>query len=451
MTARLLSLWNRINASYWFWPAAFCVVAFLLALLTLHLDRSGAADSLSEIAAIVPARPDGASTMLQVIAGTMIGVAATVFSVTIAAVAYASGTYGPRLLTNFMEDRGNQLSLATFIGTFVYAIMILRAVRAEDERPSTIQDAMASTMPGFVPQLSLLVATVSMLAAVTMLVFFLNHVPSSIRINVVLERIGERLIRQIRARFPESGDGAESERPTGGFAVPARRSGYVEVIDYAGMDAIAREHDIDIVIDRQAGDFVHPEVTIARYLGGGGADNDVESAIAGCFVLSGLRTPQQDLRFLIDELVEIALRALSPGINDPFTAITALHWLGAATAQLGRRELARAPDDFDSEDKRRLFPRHLTFTEYVAIGFGSTRSAVATSPKAALAMYDAMQDCAVTIRRDRVAEMLAEGERLIQQARAALTGPDLAMVEARHESFVRTVGATASPSVPSLA
>lgn len=437
MTARLLSFWNRINASYWFWPGTFCIAAFLLALLTLHLDRSGAADSLSEIAAIVPARPDGASTLLQVIAGSMIGVAATVFSITIAAVAYASGTYGPRLLTNFMEDKGHQLSLATFIGTFVYAIMILRSVRAEDERPATVQDALASNLPGFVPQLSLLVATGMMLAAVAMLVFFLNHVPSSIRINVVLERIGERLIRQVRSNFPREDDAAEpeGERPAGGFAVNARRSGYIEVIDYNGLAAVAEDNDVTIVLDRQSGDFVHPGVALGRYVGNGGADNDVETAIEGCFVLSGLRTPQQDLRFLIDELVEIALRALSPGINDPFTAITALHWLGAATTQLGRRDLARADDDFDSNDKDRVYPVQLRFEDYVGIGFGSARPAVATSPKAALAMYDTLGHCAIAIRKSRVPVLAAEADRLIAQARIALAGPDLAMVEARHMAF----------------
>lgn len=279
VTARLLSFWNRINASYWFWPGTFCILAFCLALITLHLDRNGAADWLSGFAAIVPARPDGASTMLQVIAGSMIGVAATVFSITIAAVAYASGTYGPGLLTNFMEDKGHQLSLATFIGTFVYAIMILRSVRAEDERPSTVQDALSSDLPGFVPQLSLLVATGMILAAVAMLVFFLNHVPSSIRINVVLEQIGERLIRQIRSRFPEDADASPVVPPMAGWDVPATRRGYIEVIDYGGLARIADEHDVDIVLHRQAGDFVHPTVPLARYCGGKGADNDIESDI----------------------------------------------------------------------------------------------------------------------------------------------------------------------------
>ncbi|WP_375782386.1 DUF2254 domain-containing protein [Croceicoccus naphthovorans] len=361
-------------------------------------------------------------------------VIATVFSITIAAVAYASGTYGPRLLTNFMEDRGNQLSLASFIGTFVYAIMILRAVRAENEVPTTIQDAMASDIPGFTPQLSLLLATGMMLVSVAVLVYFLNHIPNSIRINVVLERIGERLIRKIRNRFPENGDGEADDLPEGGTPVAARRSGYVEVIDHSGLDDIAKDHNLRIVLERQAGDFVHPTVSLARYVGTDG-EEDIAERIEQCFVLSGLRTPQQDLRFLIDELVEIALRALSPGINDPFTAITALHWLGAATAELGRRELTRAPDDFDKDDKRRVYPMHLDFADYVSVGFGSARSAVAASPKATLEAFDTLLDCARSIRQDRVVVIRHEIDRLMDQAAGELSGPDLALVHDRHREI----------------
>ena len=133
MIARLRKIWRDINASYWFLSALFALGAVGLALITLWLDRSGWSDFLSDVSWLQPARPDGASNILTVIAGSMIGVASTVFSITIAAVAYASGNYGPRLLTNFMEDRGNQYSLATFIGTFVFAITVLRTVRAEDE------------------------------------------------------------------------------------------------------------------------------------------------------------------------------------------------------------------------------------------------------------------------------------------------------------------------------
>ena len=176
--ARLRTLWAAINATYWFYPALASLAALALAALTIHLDRSGWSEWLTGMDAIAPARPDGASNFLTVIAGSMIGVASTVFSITIAAVAYASGSYGPRLLTNFMEDKGNQFSLATFIGTFVYALAILRVVRAEHERPADVADAAASVLPGFVPQLSVLTASVLMAWVGSALLFGAIHLPT---------------------------------------------------------------------------------------------------------------------------------------------------------------------------------------------------------------------------------------------------------------------------------
>ena len=151
MTAEISWFWARLNANYWFYPALFATICGALAFLLVWLDRNGFAEFVNDIPWLTPARPEGASNMLSVIAGSMIAVASTVFSITIVAVSYASSTYGPRLLTNFMEDKGNQLSLATFIGTFVYAITVLRAVRSEDESAATAQDAAATVLPGFVP------------------------------------------------------------------------------------------------------------------------------------------------------------------------------------------------------------------------------------------------------------------------------------------------------------
>ena len=128
MIARLRALWQGTRASYWFYPALFTTSAALLAILTVWLDRHGAAQWLTSHEWVDEARPEGARNVLNVISGSMIGVASTVFSITIAAVVYASGSYGPRLLANFMEDRGNQLSLATFIATFVYSVLVLRVV-----------------------------------------------------------------------------------------------------------------------------------------------------------------------------------------------------------------------------------------------------------------------------------------------------------------------------------
>lgn len=435
MTARLRKFWLSVNASYWFLPALFSLAALLLATFTIWLDRSGWAEFLSDVTWLQPARPDGASNMLTVISGTMIGVASTVFSITIAAVAYASGNYGPRLLTNFMEDRGNQFSLATFIGTFVYSITVLRTVRAEDEVPSNLEDAVASTMPGFVPQLSLLVAFALMSLSVAVLVYFLNHIPSSIRINTVLKGIGSRLLDEIEELFPDENKGQHAGKAPDGTPVSALDTGYVQAISFKRLERLAKRENGKLKLAVRTGDFVHPEVTIAYWADMDVVDDCPDDEVRAAFTLGSMRTPSQDMQFLIDELVEIGLRALSPGINDPFTAVTSVHWLGAATAELARRNLTRSYASNGEEP--RLVLLEDDFEHFVARGFGAMRSGVATNRIAALVTFDALVDAASTLDdEDRRAVIKQEGELLVTQAREHLVGPELDAVEARYQSFL---------------
>lgn len=438
MTGELRWLWNRLNANYWFYPALFSLLAVALALALIWLDRNGFAEGLNQIEEIVPARPASASNMLTVIAGSMIGVASTVFSITTAAVAYASGTYGPRLLTNFMEDKGNQLSLATFIGTFVYALTVLRTVRFEDEVAASVKDAASTSLPGFVPQLSLLVAYLLMALSVGVLVYFLNHIPSSIRINTVLKGIGRRLIEQVRKDFPEENSTADPARQPGGEPICSRHTGYVQLIDFEELSELARKQKCTIALKVRTGDFVHPGMPLAE-LCGDGDRNEIARALDDAFVLGATRTAKQDPQFLIDELVEIALRALSPGINDPFTAITSMHWLGAATAELGCRDLRKYAHE--EVDTNCVFPLPDDFAHFVRRGFGVVRSAAATNTAAALVMFDTLRHACLPIDDEsRVALLRTEGRRLIEQARKKLSGPDLQDVEARYVGFEAAFG-----------
>ncbi len=438
MIGRFIKAWQDVNASYWFLPALFSILALALASVTLWLDRSGWASFLNDVQWLQPARPDGASNMLTVIAGAMIGVASTVFSITIAAVAYASGSYGPRLLTNFMEDRGNQFSLATFIGTFVYAITVLRTVRAENEAPAITQEAVATFLPGFVPQLSLLVAFGLMMLSVAVLVYFLNHIPASIRINTVLKGIGSRLLNEIKDRFPDKNGGDNAVNAPQGTAVTAQRTGYIQIIDFAGLESLASKENAKLKLNVRSGDFLHPDVTLGYWADLDGEHELPDEDVRACFTLGDMRTPTQDMQFLIDELVEIALRALSPGINDPFTAITAMHWLGAATAELGRRSLKRSYAS--NGDDPHLILLEDDFEHFVARGFGSVRGGVATNRIASLVAFDALVDASSTIDDEtRRMALQSEGTRLIEQVREHLVGPELHMVEARYQSFLARI------------
>ncbi|MCP1471528.1 putative membrane protein [Sphingobium sp. OAS761] len=429
MVARLRALWQGTRASYWFYPALFTLLAAVLAIVTVWLDGHGAADWLTGHQWVERARPEGARNVLNVISGSMIGVASTVFSITIAAVVYASGSYGPRLLANFMEDRGNQLSLATFIATFVYAVMVLRVVRDAYE---TSGDA------GFVPQLSLLIATSLMGLSIAVLVYFLNHVPASIRINAVLEGIGSRLVHAVRDRFPDDCRQDAEGDPPQGAPVSATATGYIQIIDFSGLDRIARDAGCRIELRLRPGDFVHPDVVLLAVVGAR-PDEAMAERLRDCFSCGAMRSPAQDIEFLIDELVEIALRALSPGINDPFTAVTAMHWLGAATAEIGQRDLRGGPDRGDY-DWNRVVPLPDDFDHFVRRGFGGIRPAAATSPIAAAQFLDCLMGAASTLTlHARRARLRQEGALLIEQARIDLAGPSLHELEARYCDFARAM------------
>ncbi|GGY94630.1 DUF2254 domain-containing protein [Novosphingobium colocasiae] len=426
MLARLRSDWFAIRASYWFWPALFALAGLLLGFGIVHVDRSGASQWLAERHWIVPARPDGAANMLSVLAGSVIGVASTVFSITIAAVAYASGTFGPRLLNNFMEDKGNQFSLATFVGTFVYAITVLQSVRSGDGDQSA-----------FVPQLALTIAWLLLLLSVAVLVYFLHHVPDSIRINSVLEAIGTRLLREIVSRFPDEGTGEPQALGwPGGAQVEAQAAGYIRVIDFGALDTLARRHGFTIWLTARPGDFVHAGMPLAT-ISDDAAVAQAAPHIRATFALGGSRTPEQDLEFSIDELVEITLRALSPAVNDPFTALNALHWLGAATVLLGQRDLDR---DAWNEPGRHcpVQPLRDGFDHFVSRGFGCVRSGVATSPIACLVAFDTLRSILLGLDAEHRRKLvLAEADLLLEQALLHLDGPSRDQVIERHASVRR--------------
>lgn len=428
MVAQLRSWWMAVNASYWFYPALFSILAAIIAFSTILIDRAGASQWLADAQWLSPARPEGARNILTVIAGSMIGVASTVFSITIAAVAYASGNYGPRLLTNFMEDRGNQLSLGTFIATFVFSVIVLRAVRGANESSAGIEPDIAAAA-GFVPQLSLALATVLAAVAIAVLVYFLNHIPSSIRINTVLEGIGARLITQIEDRYPDRNSGAEPKESPRGLSVLGQGRGYVQYIDHEKLATLAAQWGGRIALRLRTGDFVHPSVALADLIGIAPND-DTDDCIRRCFALGAMRTPVQDPEFLIDELVEIAMRALSPGINDPFTAITAMHWLGAATAEFARRDLSSPLVDLGNNAER-LFLLPDDFDHFLARGFGALRAAAATNALAAKQFLDCLASAATLSVANRRTSIMAEGKKLVEQARLELEGPSLAELEER--------------------
>jgi uncharacterized membrane protein len=292
----------------------------------VHLDRSSAEPQwLIDSPWLYSSGGTGARTLLGAVASSTIGVAGTVFSITIAALSLAAGQMGPRLLRNFTPDRGNQTTLGVFRGTFSYALMVLRSVGTQSEG-------------AFVPHLSLSVGILLAFVCVGTLVYFVGHMTGRINVDTVIELVGDE-VRQAIARLTAETPG-EQPPPVAAWhdAVPVRdaRRGYLQQIDPEGLADWAHRHGAAIRLLVRPGAFVFPGAPIALIRPDvGGADAAIRAATA----LAPSRASSQDLEFAVRQLVEVAVRALSPGINDPNTAIGVLDNLGAALCDLVPRHL----------------------------------------------------------------------------------------------------------------
>lgn len=458
MKARLLRLSATLRESYWFVPTIMALAALLLALTTVTIDsHAGTMTWTTGLPGLDAARADGARSLLSAIGGSMIGVAGTTFSVTIAAVVYASGQYGPRLLSNFMSDRGNQVTLGTFIATFVYSLVVLRTIRSAGEG--------GTAATAFVPQLALMIALVLVLCSIAVLIYFIHHVPMRIHINSVIEQIGGRLVHDIEARFPAKDEPApathagdlpvpqalSADAPLAGQKQPAsilaQGIGYIQVIDESAVIEAARAHDMVVRLHRQPGDFVHKHSLLMTAWPAGKCSEQAAAALRQAVALGSRRSALQDLRFLIDELVEIAARALSPGVNDPFTASSCLDWLGAAMATLARRRLPPCQRT-DADGQLRLVLHPVTFDDFIDRAFGALAQYASADMIAGKRFLDSLGDVARHCDdRGLIATLASQARAFRALATNALDGACRDAVVGRADSVLAALARAAGESL----
>lgn len=356
--ALLLKLLQDVRASYWFLPTVMAVFAVVLAQLTLYLDHNNVL--LTD--AWRTTQVEGARSALAVISQSIIGVTGVMFSMTIVAVSFASGNFGPRLIGNFMRDRGNQLSLGFLVSTFVYTLLILRAVQATY--------GVGDVNDGFVPHLSMLVAFGLTGVSVLTMIYYVHHIPEIINVSNISADLGGRLKRAIEALIEAEALGGDE--PVGD--VPRRPAdqqiflsgdGYLQTWDRNRLDELANENDLHIELLFTSGSFVTEHSPAMNVWTQTDMSEDVENDIRFCFALGHIPTEQQNLLFIVQQLVEMIARALSPGVNDPYTALNCLNWLyvGLITAAnhnggLTSRRLNRVK--YPTLDFEKLFDESIT-------------------------------------------------------------------------------------------
>ena len=321
MTARLRKLLSDLGETFWLLPGAMVICGIFLAVGLTTLDRKGVVPQwLIQSSWLYNGGGTGARTLLGAVASSTIGVAGTVFSITIAALSLAAGQMGPRLLRNFTRDRGNQVTLGVFLATFSYALMVLRTVRTVGEGE-------------FVPHLALSVGILLALICVGTLVFFVGHMAGRINVDTVVELVSHDVHAALRRFTTTSAQPAPPPASfwTGAVPVVDTRRGYLQQLDEHGLATWAAEQGVSIRLMVRPGDYVFPNAPIAVALP---SVKGVTSAIRDATALGPSRVASADLAFAVRQLVEVAVRALSPGINDPHTAMSVLDRLGAALCEL---------------------------------------------------------------------------------------------------------------------
>lgn len=331
-------LWDHLRGSLWGLPSVAVAVAAAAGLFLAQYRVPE--DSALEWFAY-DGGAAGARSVLQVISGSTITVTSLVFSLTVVALQMAASQYSPRLLHGFVRDLGNQLTLAVFLSTFMFSLLVLPSVRSADE------DVVTS-----VPEVAVSVALVMATASVGALVFFIHHVTRSLRIEAILRRVRDETLASIERntdrtlpywahtdeRLPERSDKVHTD-------IAAPRSGYVRAIDTARLVQVGVEQHVQIRFRRSIGEYVAKGTVLAWvFCGRDGAitaesAKDVERRVVRATRISFERSMESDVGFGLRQLIDIAIKAISPAMNDPTTSIAAIGHLSVTLQELAHRPL----------------------------------------------------------------------------------------------------------------
>ncbi|RYF78843.1 MAG: DUF2254 domain-containing protein [Cytophagaceae bacterium] len=374
MPTRLRQYWQQLQESLWFVPGLMVLFSFGLAYGLVEFDAHTSWHGGKQFPLLFASGADGARGMLSAIAGSMLTVAALAFSLTLSTISQVSSQYSPRVLRNFMRDRINQVVMGYFVGVFSYCLIVLGTIRGTDEVK-------------FVPSTAVLAGLLLALGGVAALIFFIHHIAESLQSGTIVQHIFHETRKAITKLFPDQfgepiDDPKKAEAAlqytdgqTGWHPVKTNQSGYLQLINTEGLLGWATKNRVVLRIEKEMGAFVG-EGTVLFSVRSGMERADPEKADWPADLLDYVsvgrhRNVEQDVAFGIQQLVDIALKALSPGINDTTTAIMAVDYLGAICEQLAGREF---PARLRSDGQHlRVLVRSANFEDYIRLAFDLPR------------------------------------------------------------------------------
>ncbi|MDQ7783022.1 MAG: DUF2254 domain-containing protein [Desulfomonilaceae bacterium] len=428
MITKLQHWWQETRSSFWFIPAVMVLDAVVLATVLITVDATVDLDVVERWPLFFGAGAAGARGLLTAVAGSMITVAGVVFSITLVALSLTSSQYTSRVVRNFMRDRINQMVLGMFVGIFAYCLVVLRTIRGGDEG-------------GFVPSLAVLAGLILAFVGIAFLIYFIHHISMSIQASSIIAGAAQETIAAVDHLFPEVLGEDGDEDANGNLstslanqpwsAVPARKTGYIEYIDVNALLDVARENGTILRMERGIGEFVVEGAPLLSVVAPGGLDDETAAELNAVYVISRQRVVDQDAAFGIRQIVDVAMKALSPGINDTTTAVICVDNLAAILVRLANRRIATSHRLDQGE--LRLIARGPSFESLLAEAFDQIRQNAAGNVAIMLRMLGALQTIAsLTANPSRRRAVYAKVQWIADLAERTIESPyDRARFESR--------------------
>lgn len=439
MRVRFYAFWEQLSASFWFLPVLMVLAAMLLAQIMVAVDHTWTPSENPLFFWVYESSPDGARTLLSTIAGSMMSVAGITFSITLTTLSLVSSQLGSHLLDNFMRDWRNQVSLGAFVAIFIYCVLVLRVVRGSED---TV----------FVPHLAVTLALGLAVVGLGVLIYFFHHVSTMIQARNVVISVGQELETSIdtlytlprgKSRYAyelRRADDIPADFDDRAAYLTAPGSGYLQAIDYEELVEVAAREGLLLRWLYRPGDFIARRSEIVAVYPPEALTDAAQEAICDTFSLGTMRLRTQDVEFAVHQLVEIALRALSPGINDPYTAIDCLDQFSTALTTLAEK---RIPSGYyyDRRGALRVISNPASFEGIINAAFNQIRQHCASHVAVTIRLLEVI---AIVLARaetdDQRAALLRQVEMIKRASDANVPEEnDRRDINARYEQIMQMV------------
>lgn len=429
---RLRRRWEAVRGSFWLVPLLIVALSIVTAAGLVELDSKSTDLVLAHWPRLFGASADGARAMMSTIAASMMSVVGVTFSSVLVALALASSQYSSRVLRNFLGSRATQSVLGFFAGTFAYCLVVIRTIRSGDEG-------------SFVPGLAVFFGFILAVCSVGLLLFYIHHISSSIQASSIIASVASEALKAVEALFPKSLGASGSDEGPGPAAsehvqwqsVAASESGYIQKVDSTLLLRIAKRHEAVIKMQHAIGEFVVEGTPLVSVVCTQSSSQALNEELHDAFTISRFRTVEQDIAFGIRQLVDVALKALSPGLNDVSTAVTCIDYLTTVLVRVAPRNFPSSHRY--SEGHLRVITRERDFRALLDESFAQIRESAAGDTAIMMRLVESLQTIAsVTMQPARREVLRAEVELIATLAAGSIEAPEQRTRVARRVIEART-------------